>query len=49
MRVGELRGILEVVRLCRRIDQIKAGLSTVIHGRYIYTKVWLYCPIRIRG
>ena len=32
-----------------RIDQIKAGLSTVIHGKYIYMKMWLYCPIRIKG
>jgi hypothetical protein len=33
----------------RRIDQIKAGLSSVIHGKYIYTKMWLYYPICLRG
>ena len=33
----------------RRIDQIKAGLSIVIYGKYIYMKMWLYCPIHLRG
>jgi hypothetical protein len=33
----------------RRIDQIKAGLSTVIHGKYIYMKMWVYCLICLRG
>jgi len=48
VRVGELKRYSGSCK-ARRIDQIKAGLSNVIHGRYIYTMVWLYCPIRIRG
>ena len=45
---GELRGRSGSCK-ARRIDQIKAGLSSVIHGRYIYTRVWLYYLIRLRG
>jgi hypothetical protein len=48
LRVGELKRYSGSCK-ARRIDQIKAGLSTVIHGRYIYTKVWLYCLICLRG
>jgi hypothetical protein len=45
---GELKRYSDSCK-ARRIDQIKAGLSTVIHGKYIYTNMWLYCLIRLRG
>src|ERR1700692_4897366 len=48
LRVGELKRYSGSCK-ARRIDQIKAGLSNVIHGKYIYTKMWLYCPIRIKA
>jgi hypothetical protein len=45
---GELRGRSGSCK-ARRIDQIKAGLSFDIQGRFIYMKMWLYYPIRLRG
>ena len=45
---GELKRYSDSCK-ARRIDQIKAGLSSVIHDRYIYTEVWLYCLICLKG
>jgi len=39
MRGGELKRYSGSCK-ARRIDQIKAGPSNVIHGKYIYTKMW---------